>query len=279
MTKRQAFYPLSDSLNTKGGQLNINRFIRNFLTLRSALEEQNFSSKELNNLCMQGALEYEKLHLQEMQQGLEEAKLSLEAAQVKAKIEIEVSNAKHDLELKRANALNALIQCTSMLKSLKDNAAINRANAYVGFLQVVGNATNTSAITSHANNVIRTINQIGIANTNGRLEGILDRLANELNTLDPLQDVGQDVQVFAQSLETLPGHPVKVWGISLLTNSTDRFSVDGRYICSGTSMLFSQNAPGTYAITFSSSNNKHSVSKTINIQVNAQELPTQHKRS
>ncbi|CRF40793.1 hypothetical protein [Helicobacter ailurogastricus] len=259
--------------------MNINRFIRNFLTLRSALEEQNFSSKELNNLCMQGALEYEKLHLEEMRQGLDEAKLSLEAAQVKAKIEIEVSNAKHELELKRANALNALIQCTSMLKSLKDNAAINRANAYVGFLQVVGNATNTAAVTSHASNVIRTINQIGMAGTNGRLEGILERLAGELNALDPLQDVGQDVQVFAQSLETLPGHPVKVWGISLLSNSTDSFSVDGRHVCDGCSMLFNQSAPGTYAITFTSTNQQHSASKTINIQVQAQDLPTQHKRS
>ncbi|WP_286348521.1 hypothetical protein [Helicobacter felistomachi] len=41
----------------------------------------------------------------------------------------------------------------STLRSLKDNAAINRVNAYVSFLQVVGNATNKSAIAVRASNI------------------------------------------------------------------------------------------------------------------------------
>ncbi|CRF50770.1 hypothetical protein HHE06_06150 [Helicobacter heilmannii] len=93
--------------------MNFNRFIRNFLDLRGALQTQNFSSKELNNLCMQGAIKYEKLYLQELQINLEQAKLSLENAQLKAKLEIDAINAKHQLEATEAQMLNTLIRCES----------------------------------------------------------------------------------------------------------------------------------------------------------------------
>lgn len=63
-----------------------------------------------------------------------------------------------------------------MLRSLKDNTAINRANAYVNFLQVVGNANNESAIAAHSSNVIRTINRIGLDDKASPLEGELARL-------------------------------------------------------------------------------------------------------
>lgn len=93
--------------------MNFNRFIRNFLGLREALQTQNFSIKELNNLCMQRAIEHEKLYLQESQVNLEQAKLGLEQAQLKAKLEIDVINAKHQLKATKAGMLNALIQCES----------------------------------------------------------------------------------------------------------------------------------------------------------------------
>ncbi|BCD50255.1 prophage II orf27 protein [Helicobacter suis HS5] len=245
--------------------MNINRFIRNFLELREALGTQNCSTKELNSLCMQGALEFEKLYLQESQQALAEE-------QVKARIEIEYLTAQYNLEATKANTLNNLIQCASMLKSLKDNAAINRANAYVSFLQVVGNANNGSAIGQHANNVINTINLIGMDSQTNTLEECLKNLTKELDNFNNLAGAGDTIQIFGQSLETLINHPVKVWGFSTLKNSTDSFRVDNQPSIQGSTMLFSASEPKTYTITFSSANTTQTISKSLQIVVKDQNL-------
>lgn len=246
--------------------MNFNRFIRNFLGLREALQTQNFSTKELNNLCMQGAIEYEKLYLQELQVNLEQAKLGLEQAQLKAKLEIDAINAKHQLEATKAQMLNTLIQCESMLRSLKDNAAINRANAYVSFLQVVGNATNESAIAAHASNVIRTINRIGLDDRASPLEGELARLGQELQGLAPFNGVALEVQIYAQSLETLPDHPIRIWGTSTISNAHNSFSCNGRTF-EGNFMLFKQSRPDIYRVTFNSQGTGGSASQSLDILV------------
>ncbi|WP_163498905.1 hypothetical protein [Helicobacter suis] len=245
--------------------MNINRFIRNFLDLREALGTQNCSTKELNSLCMQGALEFEKLYLQESQQAIAEE-------QVKARIEIDYLTAQYNLEATKANTLNNLIQCASMIKSLKDNAAINRANAYVSFLQVVGNANNGGAIGNHANNVINTINLIGVDTNTGLLEECLKNLTKELENFNNLVGAGETIQVFSQSLETLPNHPVKVWGFSTLKDSTDSFSIDKKEIIQGSSMLFSASEPKTYTITFNSTNATNKLSKSLQITIKADNL-------
>ncbi|WP_120953312.1 hypothetical protein [Helicobacter sp. L8] len=248
--------------------MNINRFIRNFLSLRQALQTQNFSTKELNSLCMQGAIEYEKLYLEEARFSLEEAKLALESMQMKAKINLD----KCQLELLKAQILNTLIQAQSMLKSLKDNVAINRANAYVSFLQVVGNASNASGVAQHADNVVRTINKIGLDQAPSPLEEPLNRLSAQLNQIGALESM-DSIEICAQSLETLPNHPLKVWGYTTLFNPQESFLVDGKLHSTGNSMLFSASVPKSYTITYIAHNPKARLEKSLNILVSAQEMP------
>ncbi|MFC3847887.1 hypothetical protein ACFOPX_04995 [Helicobacter baculiformis] len=206
--------------------MNAHRFMRTFLALRHALQTQNFSTKELNQLCLQGALKCEELHLQESAQNVQEE-------QIRAKMGIDYLNAQYTLQATKAQTLSALIQCQSMLKSLKDNAAINRANAYVSFLQVVGSASNTSAIAQHAQNVIHTINQIGTQEDIKELETCVTSLSQELARLNALDGGSDCVQIFAQSLETLPNCPVKVWGFSMLKDAQECFLVDGQVVSRG----------------------------------------------
>ncbi|BCD51906.1 hypothetical protein [Helicobacter suis] len=96
----------------------------------------------------------------------------------------------------------------------------------VSFLQVVGNANNGSAIGQHANNVINTINLIGLDGQTNTLEECLKNLTKELDNFNNLAGAGDTIQIFSQSLETLIDHPVKVWGFSTLKDSTDSFRVD-----------------------------------------------------
>ena len=80
---------------------------------------------------------------------LEELELSRYAAKAQNKIQL-------------TEALKNLVQTESIAKGVESNARINRANCYVGFLQVVANAQESSAIGSHASNCLQAINDIDI---------------------------------------------------------------------------------------------------------------------
>ncbi|MDA3968050.1 hypothetical protein PF022_08815, partial [Helicobacter sp. WB40] len=90
-------------------------------------------------------------------------------------IELAVLNAKAQARLSQSEAVKSLVQAHSMVESIPQNAAINRANAYVGFLNVVGNASNETAITEHSKNVIQVINQI-VSKEIPNYKEILDKL-------------------------------------------------------------------------------------------------------
>lgn len=244
--------------------MNLNRFIRNFISLREGLQTQNFSTKELNSLCMQGAIEYEKLHLQEVQNTMAEE-------QIRAKLEIEYLNAKFSLEATKAQTLNTLIQCQSMIKSLKDNAAINRANAYVSFLQVVGNATNSGGISAHSANVIKTINEISLDSDTGELEKFLDKITDQLNQIEALSGFDKSVKIYSPSLETLPNHPLRLYAFSALRGAENYFLVDNEKI-SGCSMLFKKAEVGTYRVEFISKSDKQTQTDSLEILVSDEKL-------
>lgn len=249
--------------------MNINRFIRNFLALREGLQTQNFSTKELNSLCMQGAIEYEKLHLQEAQNAMQEE-------QIRAKVEIEYLNAQYTLQNTKANTLNTLIQCQSMIKSLRDNAAINRANAYVSFLQVVGNATNSGGISAHSGNVIKTINEINLDSKTDELEKFLDKIADSLNNLASLQEFDKGVQIYAPSLETLPAHPLRLYAFSTLKNAQNYFIINDKEKIEGNTMLFRQEEAGRYKVEFVSQNQSQEAKTSIEILVSDENLRGLH---
>lgn len=78
----------------------------------------------------------------------------------------------------RAETLKSLIQADSILEGVRTNAKINRGNAYVGFLGVVGNAAEGSAIGAHTANCLSAINEID-SNLSG-YEDLIALLKNQL---------------------------------------------------------------------------------------------------
>ncbi|MFB1325935.1 hypothetical protein [Helicobacter pylori] len=258
------------------------RFIRNFFLFKEALQKQNFNNKELNTMSMQAALQSEQLALNEESQGLQ-------SEQVRAKMQMDFLGMQANLQNAKAETLNKLIQCQAMLKSLKDNAAINRANAFVSLLQVQANATNT--ITFHNfETAFKIISQIGseydeLSLTGNRgsvkvqekkqtdeLKTILDELSKELEKLNDQSEVNS-MQVFSDKLEVLKDAPVRLWGFSTLSNATEGFyNEQDEKIASGSVCLFRSDKVGKHTITFKASNTKTSLSKNITISVIANKL-------
>ncbi|MGL2361355.1 hypothetical protein ACOWK0_07285 [Helicobacter pylori] len=257
------------------------RFIRNFVLFKEALQKQNFNNKELNTTSMQAALQCEQLALNEQAQ-------DLQSEQVRAKMQMDFLGMQANLQNAKAETLNKLIQCQAMLKSLKDNALINRANAFVSLLQVQANTAN--GITFHNfETAFKIIAQIGSEydqidlNSNrsvsvkakeqtNELKTILNNLSKELEKLNEQSEVNS-IQVFSDKLEILKNEPIRLWGFSTLSNATEGFyNEQNEQLASGSVCLFRSDRVGKHTITFKASNNKTSLSKNITISVIANKL-------
>ncbi|GAA9624359.1 hypothetical protein HpVa144_06890 [Helicobacter pylori] len=256
------------------------RFIRNFILFKDALQKQNFNNKDLNTTSMQAALQSEQLALSEESQ-------YLQSEQVRAKMQIDFLGMQANLQNAKAETLNKLIQCQAMLKSLKDNAMINRANALVSLLQVQANAAN-GITASNFEAAFKIISQIGseynqITLNNGsvsvqekeqtnELKTILNNLSKELEKLNEQSEVNS-IQVFSDKLEVLKDAPTRLWGFSTLSNAEEGFyDEDDKQIASGSVCLFRSDKIGKHTITFKANNTKTSLAKDITISVIANKL-------
>ncbi len=256
------------------------RFIRNFALFKEALQKQNFNNKDLNTTSMQAALQSEQLALNEEAQGLQ-------SEQVRSKMQIDFLGMQANLQNAKAETLNKLIQCQAMLKSLKDNAMINRANALVSLLQVQANAAN-GITASNFEAAFKIIAQIGseynqITLNNGsvsvnekeqtnELKTILNNLSKELEKLNEQSEVNS-IQVFSDKLEVLKDAPLKLWGFSTLSNANEGFyNEQDEQIASGSVCLFRSDKVGKHTIAFKAIKDNITLSKNITISVIANKL-------
>lgn len=256
------------------------RFIRNFLLFKEALQKQNFNNKDLNTVSMQAALQSEQLALNEESQ-------DLQSEQVRAKMQIDFLGMQANLQNAKAETLNKLIQCQAMLKSLKDNAMINRANALVSLLQVQANAAN-GITASNFEAAFKIISQIGseynqITLNNGsvsvqekeqtnELKTILNNLSKELEKLNEQSEVNS-IQVFSDKLEVLKDAPIRLWGFSTLSNADEGFyNEQNEKIASGSVCLFRSDKLGKHTITFKAIKDNIALNKNITIIVIANKL-------
>ncbi|RKV61827.1 hypothetical protein [Helicobacter pylori] len=239
------------------------RFIRNFVLFKEALQKQNFTNKELNALSMQGALQCEQLALQEQEH-------ALQIEQARAKMQLDFLSLQSSLQAQKASTLNTLIQCQSMIKSLKDNAFINRANAYVSLLQVQANAT-SGITTVNFDNVLKMILEIGKEYDNkeqtDELKTILNDLSNELEKLNKDSEMNQ-IQLFSDKLEVLKNAPARLWGFSTLNSAIEGFyNEEGEIIASGSVCLFRSDKVGNHTISFKAQKEEKIMIKKITISV------------
>ncbi|MGL2713379.1 hypothetical protein ACQJ7S_07380 [Helicobacter pylori] len=256
------------------------RFIRNFILFKEALQKQNFNNKDLNTTSMQAALHSEQLALNE------EAQCG-QIDQVRAKMQIDFLAMKANLQNAKAETLNKLIQCQAMLKSLKDNAMINRANAIVSLLQVqVGSSngitpSNFEALFKIIAQIGSDYNQVTLSRGNvsvqekeqaNELKTILNNLSKELEKLNEQSEVNS-IQVFSDKLEVLKDAPARLWGFSTLSNAEEGFYNEANeQIASGSVCLFRSDKVGKHIITFKTIKGDITLSKNITIGVIANKL-------
>ncbi|CRF50772.1 hypothetical protein HHE06_06170 [Helicobacter heilmannii] len=92
-----------------------------------------------------------------------------------------------------------------------------------------------------------------------------------MQNLVPFNGMALEVQIYAQSLETLPEHPIRIWATSTIANVHSSFECNGR-VYAGNCMLFKESSPGTYRVIFRSQGQNGSASQSLDILVSLEKV-------
>lgn len=255
-------------------------FLKNFELVLEALYKKsdfmkevknyNFSGQEyatlmtnMGQLALQTTLAIEEARLKERgfefetyaqrkQLDFKERELGVMEEKTRLELEITSLNAKANIRQNQAENIKSLVQAESISRSVGDNAAINQANAYVGFLNVMGNAAELAVAEKHAQNVISVLNNI---NTNDitAYEPIFEKLRKEAEEIVNAGEGAKEVWIYATKSVCEVGEKVKVMGFSVFGDNPVRFIVGGREVESKT-ILFSAESVGVFEIAFEAQN-------------------------
>lgn len=185
---------------------------------------------EIYKQAVSGALNLEEMKLKERAEAI-----NLE----KAQMELELGKEQLKAQIKQAQceALKSLIQAKSMVRSVADNARIQRAQAYVGLGNVIANAENLDAITQGKfvdSNTNQQLTQgiTGLASLN--IEYIstddFDDFDDLLkNMIDDVNFIGKDIMIFAPRVIIAQGENISLTGLTSYNGETSFWLDDGSF--------------------------------------------------
>lgn len=216
------------------------------------MNSHGFSKAELTpiyskilELAMQGALNLEELELKQKSAAMELEKLRCD-------MELSTLSAKAQIKIANASALKELIQSASIIRSVADNAIINQANAGVGFLNVLGNATNTSNITAYApgiNKIILSINTEPMTEFDDSLIALNDKSGDDFGS--------KEVIIHASKKLLSVGEFIELVGISTYGHNKTKWLINDELVASNTkNYIFEALEIGEYKVRYEVKNDK-----------------------
>lgn len=199
--------------------------------------------------------------------------LALKKAQME--MELSILTAKAQIKLAEAQALKEIVQARSMIRSVSDNAAINRTNGYIAWANVYGSASNTTGLT-------------GAGTLQGQSKSIMDLTLDSLKEIDISKITEFDTElddwlkmdkdygckeaiIHAPKSVILAGEVLEISGISSLGERETKFLLDEAEVANNTkNYLFAPFIAGEYVISFCVLRDKEKdewVSDSISIKV------------
>ncbi|MCR2055429.1 hypothetical protein CHLV4139_07985 [Campylobacter helveticus] len=181
------------------------------------------------------------------------------------KAEAEIKNlilqSKTQNEALQIEKLKSLVQAHAMLLSVGDNAAINKANAIVSFLNVVGNASNEKMVASYTTQVMELINQISNKDMSEAYKPLLEKLQNAANEgLDEKRGVSE-VGIFAPRTKLKINEAVELKAYTMYPNNAHYFELNEKAYL-GTSLFFISEDEGEFEVFFKALNHKNELLQT-----------------
>ncbi|MFQ6341373.1 hypothetical protein [Campylobacter sp. VTCC 70190] len=251
--------------------MNAVSFINNFKLSNEALKMYSFSGETRFKLALDLTLKMEELELKNRELAILEEKTRQE-------IELKNLEARNKYENASVELIKNLVQAQSMIKSVWDNANINKCNALVGLFNVVMNAQNTTALSGwqsyfkEIKNSIFAIGQDrdGNGNSNSLIDEfkpLMDRVKQSLDELAYANASVKQVSILAPKLELVKDEAMILRGVSIFAKNESGFIFNGKTYQTNT-FLFKSNEVGEFEISFYSLNDKNiKISHSIKIKV------------
>lgn len=181
------------------------------------------------------------------------------------KAEAEIKNlilqSKTQNEALQIEKLKSLVQAHAMLLSVGDNAAINKANAVVSFLNVVGNASNEKMVASYTKQVMELINQISNKDMSADYKPLLDKIKELANEgFDDGRGV-KELGIICPRVKLKVNEAVEINAYTMYPNKEHYFELLGRRY-EGACLFFIAERAGEYELSFKARNHKNALLST-----------------
>ncbi|WP_104722178.1 hypothetical protein [Helicobacter mesocricetorum] len=216
------------------------------------LQTYNFDTQTLSEMLVSILSEVMKTAITLKEIELKERDLALNEEKIRQELEIASSASKVNNSINLAECVKGIIQAESMLKSVNDNALINKANCYVGLLNVVGNAEQTAAIANHIPKVLSAIDAISVKDLRP-YETLALSLKDEMSQQIADNNEVKQVSIYCPKLTLLPKERVRILGISTFSNNEVKFVVGNTEIMARTYDFYSD-IEGSFEVKFAAKN-------------------------
>ncbi|TQR31801.1 hypothetical protein DMB92_05280 [Campylobacter sp. MIT 99-7217] len=251
-------------------------FIDNFNLAAQALESFSMNAETKFKAVLELALKLEEIELNNR-------KLVLEEEKMKQELELKALESKNKYENATVELIKNMVQAQSMIKSVWDNANINKCNALVGLFNVVMNAQNTTALSdwkTYFTEIKNSIHAIGNdKDTKGNKNSLIDDFDPLMKTIkESLKELNfananiKKVAIISPKLELVEGESVVLRGISIFASTKGGFEVENKSYDTST-FLFKGEKVGDFPISyFTTDNNGTIVKDNITLKVLPKEL-------
>lgn len=217
----------------------------------------NFSSAELAQiqvqLCQvatQTALNLQELDYKKQQVAMEQEKMRQE-------LEMAISREKIQNIKLACEAIASAVQAESIKRSVVDNAAINKTNAYVSYFNVAMNAVANNAASLNSGSmlknisdlVVRMIDKINDEPLSSNFDELLNSLVDKALNIKDLGLGNKQVQILAPKTILAPNEPITLLGLSVFTDNRSEF-VYKEQIIDSKLFVFQSDELGSHEVIF-----------------------------
>lgn len=217
----------------------------------------NFSSNELAQiqvqLCQvatQTALNLQELDYKKQQVAMEQEKMRQE-------LEMAISREKIQNIKLACEAIASAVQAESIKRSVVDNAAINKTNAYVSYFNVAMNAVANNAASLNSGSmlknisdlVVRMIDKINDEPLSSNFDELLNSLVDKALNIKDLGLGNKQVQILAPKTILAPNEPITLLGLSVFTDNRSEF-VYKEQIIDSKLFVFQSDELGSHEVIF-----------------------------
>lgn len=227
----------------------------------------NFSNAELAQIQVSLAQVATQTALQLQELDLKKQQVGVEVEKTRQELELHIAQSRLANIKLASDAITSCVQAESIKRSVVDNAAINKANAYVNHFNVsmnavANNATNLnegSALKNISDLVIKVIEKINDTPLASEFDEVIKEILGRAGDLKNLGLGNKQVAILAPKTTLAPNEPITLLGISTFGDNACEFVVgsgESQIIEPSKFYIFKSEQLGSHKVIFRAKNNK-----------------------